>query len=120
MMALKAAAASEPDATPNAEAEGEEEEQDVAVEDVVEKTQMANGAGHVYQRNENLTLRVGKLPKHWEKKRDPVRLLLRHPGQGGLWRGAFTRRMVGYWPHLFQEPPNPRDLVGRPTQRCCP
>jgi hypothetical protein len=29
--------------------------------------------GKVFQRHENLTLRVGPLPKNWEKKLDPVR-----------------------------------------------
>ena len=35
------------------------------------KTKTVEGQGHVWQRNENLTLRVGPLPKNWEKKVDP-------------------------------------------------
>jgi hypothetical protein len=31
------------------------------------------GGGHVWIRNENLTMRVGALPRGWEKKIDPVR-----------------------------------------------
>eukprot|EP00053_Salpingoeca_punica_P016252 m.152537 g.152537 ORF g.152537 m.152537 type:complete len:1052 (-) comp16919_c0_seq1:355-3510(-) len=34
------------------------------------KAQAADGNGHVWVRNENLTMRVGKLPPHWEKKID--------------------------------------------------
>ena len=30
------------------------------------------GGGHVFQRHENLTKRVGPLPKNWEKKLDAV------------------------------------------------
>jgi len=36
------------------------------------KAKNADGTGHVWVRNENLTLRVGKLPPHWEKKIDQV------------------------------------------------
>jgi hypothetical protein len=41
----------------------------------VTRHQMASG-GHVFQRNERLTKRVGALPAGWEKKLDPVSQLV--------------------------------------------
>eukprot|EP00052_Salpingoeca_macrocollata_P017135 m.138842 g.138842 ORF g.138842 m.138842 type:complete len:1065 (-) comp20285_c0_seq3:49-3243(-) len=43
-----------------------------AAKDTITKTKAKTAdGGHVWVRNENLTLRVGKLPAHWEKKLDP-------------------------------------------------
>lgn len=46
------------------------------------RTSKLKNGGVIFSREESLTIKVGPLPAHWEKKLDPVILKLERRGSG--------------------------------------